>query len=292
MESVHGDPKHTVTLNNGVTMPLLGLGTFRLQGCENVSQAVDAALDCGYRSFDTASVYRNEGDLGQALRKCLPKYGLTRADIFITTKLAPVDLGNNAHEACLRSIKELGCDYVDLFLIHWPGKQGWRSDDKRNEKAREESWKAMEDLYRSDVIKAIGVSNYTKRHLSELLISCFVPPAVLQVEFHPRLPQLDLLDWCKTHGVHLQAYSSLGCGDLLKDDKVIKVANFHGRSPSQILLRWALRQGVGVIPKASTYERIKENIDVWNFELNDEEAEFLQRDCIEKRCCWDPTGVA
>lgn len=283
--------QQTVTLNNGVIMPLLGLGTFRLRGLENIVQAVDAALKYGYRSFDTASVYRNEGDLGQALRQLLPKYGLSRADIFVTTKLAPVDIGKGAREACLKSLTELGCDYLDLFLIHWPGKQGWRSDDTRNKEAREESWKAMEDLYQAGMIRALGVSNYTTSHLTELLGSCCIPPAVLQVEFHPRLPQSDLLNWCKKHEIHLQAYSSLGCGDLLKKDEVTTVANIHGRSSSQILLQWALRQGVGVIPKASAPERIKENIGVWDFELTEEEAETLRGDGTEKRYCWDPTGV-
>nr|DBA17235.1 TPA: hypothetical protein GDO54_002712 [Pyxicephalus adspersus] len=273
-------------------MPLLGLGTFRLRGLQNIIQVVDAALKYGYRSFDTASVYRNEGDLGKALQQLLPKYGLSRADVFITTKLAPVDMGKGAREACLRSLSELGCEYLDLFLIHWPGKQGWQSHDTRNPEARKESWKALEDLYQAGIIRALGVSNYTTSHLIELLDSCSVPPSVLQVEFHPRLPQYELLNWCKKHEIHFQAYSSLGCGDLLKNDEVTKVANIHGRSPSQILLRWALRQGVGVIPKASAPERIKENIGVWDFELSDEEAEALRGDGTEKRYCWDPTAVA
>ncbi|KAM9302420.1 glyoxal reductase-like [Gastrophryne carolinensis] len=284
--------QQTVTLNNGVDMPLLGLGTFRLRGLENVTVAVDAALGCGYRSFDTASVYRNEAALGQALRQLLPKYGLSRADIFITTKLAPADMGEGAREACLESLSELGCDYFDLYLIHWPGKQGWRSDDARNPEARRQSWKAMEELYEAGIIRALGVSNYTTAHLTELLGWCSVKPAVLQVEFHPRLPQPELLDWCSKNKIHLQAYSSLGCGNLLKDDHVNKVADIHGRTPSQVLLRWALRQGVGVIPKASSPERVKENTRVWDFEMSDEEAEMLKGDGSEQRYCWDPSGVA
>ncbi|OCT84068.1 uncharacterized oxidoreductase YtbE [Xenopus laevis] len=284
--------KHSVTLNNGVSMPLLGFGTFRLRGLENLIRAVDAALACGYRSFDTASVYRNEGDLGCALRQLLPKYGLTRSDIFITSKLSPADLGEGTREACLRSISELGCDYLDLYLIHWPGKQGWRSDDARNVDARQVSWRAMEDLYETGLIKAIGVSNYTEKHLTPLLSSCRVPPAVLQVEFHPRLPQKELLAWCRKNGVHLQAYSSLGCGELLGRDEVKAVAKKHGRSPSQVLLQWALREGVGVIPKSSDPVRLKENCDVWEFEMSESEASQLEGDGREERYCWDPTGVA
>ncbi|XP_044126541.1 uncharacterized oxidoreductase YtbE-like [Bufo gargarizans] len=289
---LQGAQQQTVTLNNGVTMPLLGLGTFRMRGLENVTQAVDTALECGYRSFDTASVYRNEGELGQALRQLMPKYGLGRSDIFITSKLSPADLGPGAREACLKSLAELGFDYLDLYLIHWPGKQGWRSDDARNRAAREESWRALENLYDIGAIKALGVSNYTEAHLTQLLESSRVPPAVLQVELHPRLPQAALLRWCKPNGVHLQAYSSLGCGHLLGDVDVCKVATAHGRTPSQVLLKWALQQGVGVIPKASTPARIKENAEVWDFELSSEEAELLKGDGTEKKYCWDPTVVA
>ncbi|KAM4017183.1 putative oxidoreductase YtbE isoform 2-T2 [Anomaloglossus baeobatrachus] len=273
-------------------MPLLGLGTFRLRGLENLLLAVDAALECGYRSFDTAAVYRNEADLGHALRQLLPKYGLARSDIFITSKLSPADLGQGARDACLKSLAELGVEYLDLYLVHWPGKQGLRSDDARNQAAREESWKALEGLYQTGTIKALGVSNYTEAHLAQLIGSCSVPPAVLQVECHPRLPQTALLNWCNKNGVHLQAYSSLGCGDLLGDVEVCKVANMHGRTPSQVLLRWALQQGVGVIPKASAPTRIKENIKVWDFQLRKEEAELLEGGGSEKRYCWDPTGVA
>ncbi|KAG9475484.1 uncharacterized oxidoreductase YtbE-like [Eleutherodactylus coqui] len=287
-----GAPQQTVTLNNGVTMPLLGLGTFRLRGLEDLIQAVDAALDCGYRSFDTAAVYRNECDLGQALRQLLPKYGLSRSDIFITSKLSPADLGPGARDACVKSLAELGVDYLDLYLIHWPGKQGWRSDDVRNRAVREESWRALEDLYQAGSIKALGVSNYTEAHLAQLMGSCSVPPAVLQVECHPRLPQTALLGWCRQNGVHLQAYSSLGCGHLLGNVEVCKVANLHGHTPAQVLLKWALQQGVGVIPKASVPARIKENVNVWDFELSNEEAEMLKGDGTEKRYCWDPTEVA
>lgn len=273
-------------------MPLLGLGTFRMRGQENLIQAVDAALECGYRSFDTASVYRNEGDLGRALRQLLPKYGLSRSDIFITSKLSPADLGPGAGDACLKSVAELGVDYLDLYLIHWPGKQGWRSEDVRNRAAREESWKALEDLYQTGKIKALGVSNYTEAHLRQMLGSCRVPPAVLQVECHPRLPQTALLGWCGQNGVHLQAYSSLGCGDLLGNAEVCKVANIHGCTPSQVLLKWALQQGIGVIPKASAPARIKENFKVWHFELSNEEYVILNGDGTEKKYCWDPIGVA
>ncbi|KAG8437972.1 hypothetical protein GDO86_008599 [Hymenochirus boettgeri] len=292
MEGGKAGSQHSVTLNNGVIIPLTGLGTFRLRGQETLYKAVDAALACGYRSFDTATVYQNEKDLGQALQQLLPRYGLNRGDVFITSKLAPSDLGEGTREACLRSIAELGCEYLDLYLIHWPGKQGRRSEDSRNAEAREISWKTMEDLYKSGLIKAIGVSNYTEKHLTQLLSFCHIVPAVLQVEFHPRLPQKSLLEFCRTNGIHFQAYSSLGCGELLSHEDVREVANKHGRTPSQILLQWALRQGVGVIPKSSDPKRIKENFAVWDFELSELQANKIKGDGKEKRYCWDPSEVA
>uniref|UniRef100_A0A8C5QVI6 NADP-dependent oxidoreductase domain-containing protein n=1 Tax=Leptobrachium leishanense TaxID=445787 RepID=A0A8C5QVI6_9ANUR len=270
-----------VTLNNGVTMPLLGLGTFRLRGLQNIIKAVDTALANGYRSFDTARVYRNEADLGCALRQLLPLYGLTRSDIFITTR-----------EACLQSLEELGCEYLDLYLIHWPGRQGWKSDDTRNAEARKEAWNAIEDLYKAGVIRAIGVSNYTESHLEQLLTYCSVRPAVLQVEFHPQLPQTHLLRWCQENGVHLQAYSSLGCGELLGKEEVKKVASTHKKTPSQVLLRWALDQGVGVIPKSCDPDRIKDNFCVWDFKLSEEEMQAMSVNEHQQKFCWDPTGVA
>ncbi|XP_053305014.1 glyoxal reductase-like [Spea bombifrons] len=282
----------TVTLNNGVTMPLLGLGTFHLRGLQDVTQSVDAALACGYRLFDTASVYRNEEELGHALHQLLPLHGLTRSDIFITSKLSPADLGKGAREACLRSLERLGCEYLDLYLIHWPGRQGWKSDDARNAKARQEAWKSMEDLYEARYIRAVGVSNYTETHLAELLTTCRVWPAVLQVEFHPWLPQKSLLNWCRENGVSLQAYSSLGCGDLLNKEEVKKVAKAHRKTTSQVLLRWALKQGVGVIPKSADPSRIKSNFDVWDFDLSEEDMQELSGDGKEHRYCWNPKGVA
>ncbi|XP_073410709.1 9,11-endoperoxide prostaglandin H2 reductase-like isoform X2 [Dendrobates tinctorius] len=285
-------PQQSVTLNNGVTMPLLGLGTFRLRGLDDLLQAVDAALECGYRSFDTAAGYHNEVELGDVFRQLLPKYGLRRSDIFITSKLHPSFLGPGTHDAFLNSMEKLDFRYLDLYLVHWPGKKGWRSDDVRNQWAREETWRNLEFLYSSGNIRALGVSNYTEDHLAELLELCRIRPAVLQVECHPRLPQTDLIGWCKQNGIHLQAYSSLGCGDLLGDAEVCKVANVHGRTPSQVLLRWALQQGVGVIPKASAPARIKENFNVWDFELSNEEIEQLKGGGSKRRYCWDPTGVA
>ncbi|KAL0189212.1 hypothetical protein M9458_016311, partial [Cirrhinus mrigala] len=207
----------SVLLNTGTPMPLLGLGTFRLQGQEDTYNAVDAALTAGYRAFDTAAVYRNEAHLGHALRCLLPKHGLSRNDVFITSKLGPKDQGSKARDGCLRSLEQLGLGYIDLYLIHWPGTQGLPVGDKRNPENRAQSWRVLEELYSEGTFRAIGVSNYTVDHMRELLKSC-------KVEFHPKLVQKDLRALCKERGVCFQAYSSLGTGFLLSDHVVLDLA--------------------------------------------------------------------
>ncbi|XP_072407004.1 uncharacterized oxidoreductase YtbE isoform X2 [Chiloscyllium punctatum] len=281
----------SVQLNNGVEMPLLGLGTHRLRGYEAVYRALDAALGHGYRSVDTASVYGNEADIGRALAELLPRHGLSRADVFITSKLSPADQGERAEEGALRSVETLGCSYLDLYLIHWPGRQGWKSEDPRNPGCRRRSWEALEGLYKRGLFRALGVSNYTEGHLRELLAHCRVPPAVLQVEYHPHLVQSGLLAFCAEHGLHLQAYSSLGTGCLLEEPQVQALASAYGRSPAQVLLRWAVQQGVGVIPKSANAERVAANARLFDFCLAPEDAELLTGLHSDSHYCWDPRAV-
>lgn len=274
-------------------MPLLGLGTFRLRGEEIVHLSMAAALENGYRLVDTAAVYGNEAAIGRALSKLLPRYSLSREDVFLTSKLSPRDHGKEAAEAaCLRSLRELGCDYLDLYLIHWPGTQGRPQDDKGNPERRRESWQALERLHEAGKLRAIGVSNYTLGHLQELLASCRVPPAVLQVEFHPELAQSELLDFCHQKGIHLQAYSSLGTGQLVGQPEVVKVAARQKCTPAQVLLRWALQQSVSVIPKSASPARVAENSQLWNWALSKSDMEELRAMDCGKRYCWDPSGVA
>ncbi|XP_071779199.1 putative oxidoreductase YtbE [Centroberyx gerrardi] len=282
----------SVLLNTGVRMPLLGLGTYKLCGAEDVHRAVDAALAAGYRSFDTAAVYRNEADLGRALRELLPKYGLTREDVFITSKLGPKDQGERAMEGALRSLSELDLGYIDLYLIHWPGTQGLVVADQRNPGNRAQSWAALEELHGQGKLKAIGVSNYTPAHMRELMQSCKVPPALLQVEFHPRLCQAELRSVCEEHSVCFQAYSSLGKGELVTDPVVMEVAQECGRTPAQVLLRWAVQQGVPVLPKSSHPGRVEENARLFDFTLSDSNMDRLSAlDCGHKYC-WDASEVA
>ncbi|XP_044304717.1 glyoxal reductase-like [Varanus komodoensis] len=286
-------PKRTVWLNTGAPMPLLGLGTFRLQGEEAVQLSLDAALENGYRLLDTAAVYHNEAAIGHALGKLLPRHGLTRSDVFLTSKLSPRDHGEElAEEACLRSLKELGCDYLDLYLIHWPGTQGRPQEDPGNRERRRQSWRALERLHGAGKLRAIGVSNYTVRHLEELLEDCQVRPAVLQVEFHPELVQSELLSFCRQEGIHLQAYSSLGAGQLVGRPEVANIAARRGQSPAQVLLRWALQQGVSVIPKSASPSRVAENSQLWSWDLSQADMEELSSMDCGKHYCWDPSGVA
>lgn len=285
------DQGNSVLLNTGVHMPLLGLGTYRLRGPEDTYQAIDAALSAGYRAFDTAAVYRNEADVGQALRTLLPKHGLSRADVFITSKLSPKDQGAKARDGCLRSLEQLGLDYIDLFLIHWPGTQGLDVSDKRNPQNRSQSWATLEDFHMEGKFKSIGVSNYTVKHMQEILKGCRVVPAVLQVEFHPKLAQKELRALCEGRGVCFQAYSSLGTGVLLTDPVVQEVAEMCGRTSAQVLLRWALQQNVPVLPKSAQPGRVQENGRLFDFELTDSDmARLSALDCGEK-FCWDPSLV-
>ncbi|KAF3836943.1 hypothetical protein F7725_004407, partial [Dissostichus mawsoni] len=265
----------SVLLNTGVQMPLLGLGTYKLVGPEDVYQAVDAALAAGYRSFDSAAVYRNEADLGRVLKELLPKNGLTREDVFITSKLGPKDQGRERWKE-----PSLDLGYIDLYLIHWPGTQGRVVNDQRNPGNRAESWAALEKLHAQGKLKAIGVSNYTPAHMRELIQSCKIPPALLQVEFHPRLCQTELRKVCEEYEVCFQAYSSLGKGELVTDPVVLEV-----------LLRWAVQQGVPVLPKSSNPDRIKDNAKLFDFTLSDTDMDRLSALDCEHKYCWDPSEV-
>ncbi|XP_033992411.1 uncharacterized oxidoreductase YtbE-like [Trematomus bernacchii] len=276
---------HSVLLKTGVQMPLLGFGTYKLVSPEDVSRAVDAALLAGYRAFDSAAVYLNEAELGRALKQLLPKHGLTREDVFITSKLGSKDQGERAMEGALHSLSDLDMGYIDLYLIHWPGTLDLEITDPRNSGNRAESWAALEELHAQGKLKAIGVSNYTPAHMRELIQSCKIPPALLQVEFHPKFCQTELRKVCEEYGVCFQAYSSLGKGDLVTDPVVLEVSKNCERTPAQVLLRWAVQQGVPVLPKSSNPDRIKDNAKLFDFTLSDTDMDRLSAlDCGHKFC--------
>ncbi|MBG0829912.1 aldo/keto reductase [Planomonospora sp. ID67723] len=252
-----------VTLNNGVRMPRLGFGVWRVPGGE-AAAAVSAALEAGYRSVDTAKLYRNEEGVGRAIRAS----GVPREELFVTTKLWNDDHG---YDAALRafdaSMDRLGLDYLDLYLIHWPVP----AQDRYVE-----TWKALERLHAEGRVRAVGVSNFTVETLDRLLGEAGVVPAVNQIELHPMLPQAELRRYHAERGIVTEAWSPLGQGrGLLAEPVLAKLAAKHGRSPAQVVLRWHLQLGNVVIPKSVTPSRIAENIDVFGFALDPEDMAAL-----------------
>ncbi|XP_039292126.1 glyoxal reductase [Nilaparvata lugens] len=288
--------KKYVTLNSGNLMPVIGFGTFRIRGYSTILATLDYALQAGYRSFDTAAVYGNEKDIGIALKKLLPKYNLKREDIFLTTKLSPADQGENADSAVRESLKNLDTPYLDLYLIHWPGVSGISVDNPSTPKLRQGSWNVLEKLHDNGkgVLKAIGVSNYTAKHLTELLENSNVPPAVNQVEFHPQYRQPDeLYKVCANSNILLQAYSSLGSStpnSLINHSTVTSLASKYKVSAARLLLRFGLQCGYGIIPKSVTEERIIENSKL-DFVIDESDMDKLLNIEEQRKVAWEPSVV-
>jgi methylglyoxal/glyoxal reductase len=236
---------------------------------------VKFALKIGYRHIDTASLYGNEEDVGQGVRES----GVPREQVFVTTKLWNSDHGyDSALRACDRSLRRLGLGYIDLYLIHWPVSE-----------LRSETWTALIELQRRGVCRTIGVSNYTVRHLQGLLDSSEVTPAVNQVEFNPFLYQEDLLRFCNDKGIQLEAYSPLTRGHKLRHPTVVDVARRYSKSPAQVMIRWGLQHGLVVIPKSTRPERIKENSEVFDFEISPADMTRLDALGEDLHTVWDPS---
>jgi diketogulonate reductase-like aldo/keto reductase len=267
----------TVELRGGVRMPILGLGVWQTAPGDETRAAVVAALQAGYRLIDTARAYRNEEDVGAAIRES----GVPREQVFVTTKLWNSDHGYDATlRACDDSLRRLGVEQLDLYLVHWPV-----------ERLRHDTWRGMEKLLADGKARAIGVSNYTARHLDELLARAKEPPAVNQVEFSPFLYQRALLERCRKGGIQLEAYGPLVRAHKMDDPVLRKVAAKHGRTPAQVLIRWAIEHELVVIPKSAHPERIRENADVFGFGLDREDRAAL--DALDEgyRTSWDPSDA-
>jgi methylglyoxal/glyoxal reductase len=251
----------TMELNNAVEMPMLGLGTFQSERGEVTRNAVLWALEAGYRHIDTAAAYKNEDDVGQAIRES----GVPREEIFVTTKLWN---DNQGYESALRayddSLKRLGMDYVDLYLIHWPI-EGTRAD----------SWRALVRLYEEKRVRAVGISNYTVRFLKELLEDSPVVPAVNQFEISPFLTRNPLVDFCIDRNIQVESYSPLARGRKWDDPVINEIARRYDKTPAQIMIRWALEKDYVVIPKSVRRERILENANVFDFSLSAESVRRL-----------------
>ncbi len=264
-------------LNNGILMPQLGFGVYKIQEGEEVEEAVATALKNGYRAIDTAAIYGNEEGVGRAIADS----GIPRDELFITTKLWNDQQGyESALQAIDDSLERLGLEYVDLYLIHWP---------KPKEHKFIETWQAMEQLYYDGKARAIGVSNFKPAHLDELLSQTEVVPAVNQIELHPMFSQAETRLYCVEKGILVESWSPLMQGkELLRHKTITGIANAHGKEPGQIVLRWHIQSGLLVIPKSATPERIASNINIFNFELTEDEMQRIDALNQGKRIGPDP----
>ncbi len=255
-----------ITLNNGTSMPVFGLGVFLAKDGDETRYAVTEALKAGYRHIDTAAVYNNERSVGKAVRESR----IPREDLFITTKLWNKDIRNHrVKEALHRSLDNLKMDYVDLYLVHWPIENRVSS-----------VWPEMEELYKEGRVKAVGVSNYHIHHLNELLPAADIVPAVNQVECHPYLQQRELRSFCAEKGIVFESWGPLMQGHFLKVREILDIAEKYKRTPAQITLRWGLQNNIVLIPKSVKKDRIISNADIFSFELSEDDMETLN--CLDR----------
>lgn len=269
-----------IILNNGVEMPIVGLGSYKATNPEETKEAILYALECGYRMIDTAAYYRNEELIGEAIRES----GIPREEIFVTSKVwvDAIEKGK-VRESFEASLKRLDIGYIDLFLLHWPV----------NREANIKAWKVLEEIYKEGKVRAIGLSNYKEKHINELLEEAEIKPALDQVELHPDFTQNEIYEFCKEKGIQLGAWSPLGgqkpnSGSLFKDPTLLKLAEKYGKSVAQIIIRWDVQRGIVVIPKSVHKERIKANIEVFDFELSGEDMELISSLNENNRIDQDP----
>ena len=263
-----------ITLNNGQTMPLLGLGVYDPQPNQNLVEAIGWALEMGYRLIDTATIYKNEAEVGRAMSE----NGLSRNDIFLTTKVWTDDMGyDQTLRAFEQSLKKLNTDYVDLYLIHWPEKT-----------KRRETWRALERIYEQGGAKSIGVSNYYQPHLEELFTYANIKPAVNQFELSPYCYLPNELSFCKSQNIVVQGYAPVVRGQKADDKRLIKIAKKYNKSTFQVLIRWGLQHGAATIPKSVTKNRLQENMEVFDFEILDEDMKTMNTFFDDTRVAWNP----
>lgn len=250
------------TLNNGLKMPSIGLGVLFAKNDGEVQRAVVSALKSGYRKIDTASAYQNEQGVGSAIQES----GIPREEIFLATKVWNTEQGyDKTLLAFEHSLKQLKTDYVDLYLIHWPVKSKYK-----------DTYRAMEQLYSSGRVKAIGVCNFNIEQLEDLMVHSNIVPAINQVEMHPHLSQSELLKFANTHKIQLEAWRPIMMGEVMDIPKLVEIGEAHKKSPVQITLRWLIQRGVAVIPKSVTPQRIVHNFEIFDFELTNEEMAVIE----------------
>jgi len=278
----------TVALShNNLKLPIVGFGTHQLQGDDAYGPTI-AALKAGYRHVDTAAVYGNEEAVGRAIRDS----GIPRSEIFLTTKLSAREHGfEKALKAYETSCKKLGVDYVDLYLVHFPGDDTLARTDKTQPSLRRESWRALEKLYQEGKVRAIGVSNYLVHHLEDMWTYAKVRPSVNQCEYHPKLLQGNLVEYCTKQGIVFESYALVGQGHLLKEEIVISIAKAHKKTPAQVLFRWGLQKNTVILTRTAVLDRITENAQLFDFELQAEEVKKLDSLNSNTNYCRDPTEV-
>lgn len=252
-----------ITLHNGVSMPKLGLGVWKAEDGSQVYNAVHYAIDAGYRLIDTAAIYQNESGVGSALHDST----VPRDELFITTKVWNSDQGYDQTLAAFdTSMQKLQLDYLDLYLIHWPKTE-----------QMQQTWKALEHLYQTGKVRAIGVCNFEQVHLEQLMLEATIKPMVNQIELHPLLSQVPLREYCMKHQIHIEAWSPLGQGTLLDHSTLLQIGQNHQKSAAQVILRWNIQHGIITIPKSVNQKRIIENISIFDFELTSEEMHLIDQ---------------
>ena len=255
-------PHDTFVLRNGYEIPCIGFGTWKMPDGQEAIDAINVALDAGYRHFDTAAAYENEESVGKALRRS----GIDRSELFVTSKLWASDRGyDSALKAFDSSLKKLGLEYLDLYLVHWPAAKG---ADEGWQKENADTWRALEKLYNDGYIRAIGVSNFKPHHLEPLMKVSEIDPMVNQVEMHPGFPQTETKKFCDLSGILVEAWSPLGQGRVLDDDRLLEIAVNYGVTVAQLCIRWCLQNNAVPLPKSMTPERIRENADVFGFDIS------------------------
>ncbi|MBI6864440.1 aldo/keto reductase [Lysinibacillus sp. fkY74-1] len=269
----------TVTLNNGLKMPLVGYGVFRVPEGEDLAEAVKTAIAKGYRSIDTAQVYRNEESVGRGIRAAIEEGLVTREELFITSKVWNDGLSYEETLAAYdSSLEKIGLDYLDLYLVHWPGIDTNYLD----------VYKALEKIYQDGRVRSIGVSNFHVHHLEYLLKEATVVPVINQIEFHPHLTQEEVRAYCTDKGIQVEAWSPLMNGALLEEALIQELASKYGKTPAQIVLRYDVQHNVVTIPKTMTETRMIENLDIFDFALTDDEMTQLDALNDGLRCGPDP----
>lgn len=258
--------KQTVTLNNGNEMPAVGYGTFRVKDSNELSDMVVVAIKEGYRHIDTAHIYQNEESVGLGIKKAIDEGLVTREELFVTSKVWNDGLTYDETIAAYEeSLRKLGLDYLDLYIIHWPGL----------DENYVEVYKALEELYNNKRVKNIGVSNFHVHHLETLLSKTSVVPTVNQIEFQPKLTQVEVREYCKKHGIQVEAWSPLMNGEILNHEVLVDIAKKYNKSTAQIVLKWDLDNDVITIPKSMTPSRIRENLELFDFELTQDEIDKI-----------------